>query len=121
MGRNNIEGDERRRELKTLTLQKIIICSFCENTIADNLYSMFEGKVFCQLCCINNSIQKNREHTRTGQKRCAKKMLATSAKKFRDIEIGSTVLVQIPRFDRGSLDSKNLIGKFLMTHSKCFV
>lgn len=113
--------DQHSRNGTNEPVQKIIICSVCEHTIADNLYSIFDGKIFCQLCCINQEIHKNREHARAGQKRSADKMLADSAKKYRDVDIGSTVLVQVPRFDRGPLDSKNIIGNFLIADTTFLV
>lgn len=38
-------------------------------------------------------------------------MSATSNKKFKEIEVGTTVLVDVPRYDRAPLDNKNITGR----------
>ncbi|KAJ8709623.1 hypothetical protein PYW08_009627 [Mythimna loreyi] len=40
-------------------------------------------------------------------------MTAHSSKKFKNIDVGATVLVEVPRVDRGPLDSKNVVGKVI--------
>ncbi|VDO16715.1 unnamed protein product [Brugia timori] len=46
-------------------------------------------------------------------KRAAEKMLQRSAKRFKSLEVGSTVIVQVPKFDRSPLDQKNILGKIM--------
>ncbi|CAG5044222.1 unnamed protein product [Parnassius apollo] len=40
-------------------------------------------------------------------------MTALSSKKFKNIDVGATVLVEVPKVDRGPLDSKNAVGKVI--------
>ncbi|KAL4707933.1 hypothetical protein ACJJTC_013724 [Scirpophaga incertulas] len=47
-------------------------------------------------------------------------MIALSSKKFKDIDIGTTVLVEVPKVDRGPLDSKNIAGKILEKRNELF-
>lgn len=47
-------------------------------------------------------------------------MLSTSSKKFKDISTGSTVLVEVPKVDRGPLDNKNLVGKVLLKKNELY-
>lgn len=88
-------------------------CSKCKGAIFMELYTIYNGVILCQLCSISHNIEENRETARTGMKRCAEDMVATSSKKFRAVGVGATVVVQVPKVDRGPLDGQNIVGKVL--------
>lgn len=77
------------------------------------MYTIVHGTVYCQFCSSQCSIFENREGARAGIKRSADKMIKASVKKFKQIDIGSSVVVQIPKIDRSPLDQPNIIGKVL--------
>lgn len=47
-------------------------------------------------------------------------MTAHSSKKFKNIDVGATVLVEVPRVDRGPLDSKNVVGKVIEKRNELY-
>ncbi|KAL0860130.1 hypothetical protein ABMA27_010437 [Loxostege sticticalis] len=59
----------------------------------------YGSQLLCNLCVNERKIRQ---------------MLSMSTKKFKDISTGSTVLVEVPKVDRGPLDNKNLVGKVLI-------
>ncbi|KAL4713359.1 hypothetical protein ACJJTC_016827 [Scirpophaga incertulas] len=77
-------------------------------------------QLICNLCANENSISRERRESYQNLKRAADKMIALSSKKFKDIDIGTTVLVEVPKVDRGPLDSKNIAGKILEKRNELF-
>lgn len=82
------------------------LCSICHDTIKD-------GSVYCQLCSSQCNIMENWEGARAGIKRSADQMLQKSSTKYKKIDVGSSVIVEIPKVDRGPLDHKNVVSKVL--------
>lgn len=65
----------------------------------------------CLLCTQERITANQRLRSYEGQKRAAEKMVEYSAKKFKDVAIGSSVILSIPKVDRGPLDCPNILGK----------
>lgn len=89
-------------------------CDKCLDDLVLDMHCTTNGTVLCQLCSINNDIDKNRTEARVGQKRCAEKMLENSSRRYVAIGVGATVLIQIAKVDRGPMDNKNIVGKILL-------
>ncbi|KAK7584263.1 hypothetical protein V9T40_005226 [Parthenolecanium corni] len=111
-----IRATTRASQNSTSCLSKI--CSVCGDVNVMNLYTIIEGSLYCQFCSMKSNIEEQREGARRGQKRCADNMLLASNKKYKPINVGETVMVQVPSFDRGPLDSKNVVGKVLCISSQ---
>lgn len=47
-------------------------------------------------------------------------MTAHSTNKFKNIDVGATVLVEVPKVDRGPLDSKNVVGKVIEKRNELY-
>ncbi|CAF4824259.1 unnamed protein product [Pieris macdunnoughi] len=77
-------------------------------------------QLLCNLCANGRKIIQERTQSHVNLKRAADNMISTSSKKFKDISTGSTVLVEVPKVDRGPLDSKYLIGKVLMKKNELY-
>lgn len=80
--------------------------AICGESIGEEGYG---AKVLCFLCNKENVIRLERDVIKN-IKRSAQKMTEVAFKKFKDIEIGSGVLIEVPKVDRGPLDSKNIEG-----------
>ncbi|CAH4036853.1 unnamed protein product [Pieris brassicae] len=57
------------------------------------------------------SFQRNQAHI--GIKRAAEIMIDNTAKKFKPLNVGSSVLINVPKVDRGPLDTKNIRGRIV--------
>lgn len=80
-------------------------CSVCgEGTSGDHQ---------CQLCKNEASIRHEREKSHQGMKRAAEKMVDETARKLPRLNIGDSVFLNIPKIDRGPLDTKNITGKIV--------
>ncbi|KAL5242792.1 hypothetical protein ACI65C_010202 [Semiaphis heraclei] len=73
--------------------------------------STINKESLCDTCVKEKQIQKERIEAFERQKRAAEKMIQASDKKLVIIEVGNYVLVNIPKVDRGPLDTQNIIGK----------
>ncbi|XP_063827754.1 uncharacterized protein LOC135077121 [Ostrinia nubilalis] len=102
------------------------ICTDCKknvHAICGVVPEEMEGygsQLLCNLCVNERKIVQERTESHINLKRAADKMLSTSSKKFKDISAGSTVLVEVPKVDRGPLDNKNLVGKVLMKKNELY-
>ncbi|XP_044269708.1 KRAB-A domain-containing protein 2-like [Tribolium madens] len=68
------------------------ICIDCKNQ---------KNNASCVLCSPQTSIRSNRNECHSGQKRAAKKMLSSTAKKQPPLKIGDCVLLPVEKIDRG--------------------
>lgn len=57
------------------------------------------------------NIQDQRDKAAENLRKAAQKMKTHSSQKFPDIDVGSSVLIEIPKIDRGPLDQKKCIRK----------
>lgn len=73
----------------------------------------YGSQILCNLCGKEKKIIEQRIKSHDNLKRAAEKMTETSSKKFKEIDINSTVLVEVPKVDRGPLDSKNIVAKVI--------
>lgn len=69
----------------------------------------------CIHCNTEKNISKERSTSYIGQKRAAQKMIETTNKKFCNLKVGTCVTVNVPKFDRDPLDSRNILGKVIET------
>lgn len=94
-------------------------CNNCKHLIHANCgVSTLEeascsSNLTCNLCWRTVSIEKERTLSLMNLKRAAQDMSKTSSKKFKEINVGATVLVDVPKFDRAPLDSKNITGRVI--------
>lgn len=75
----------------------------------------FGANVLCHLCESEHSIANEREQAHKGIKRAAEKMVDATAKRAPLLEIGNSVYLNVPKVDRGPLDTKNVLGKVVDT------
>ncbi|KAI4463133.1 proteasome inhibitor [Holotrichia oblita] len=81
--------------------------AICGNTVGEEGYG---SKILCYLCQKEESIKDQRENAAKHLIRSAEKMKEVSLKKFKDVVVDSTVLVDVPKVDRGPLDGNNIVG-----------
>lgn len=98
------EDSERDKENTNEDDNNIYDCIKCNSKVSTK-------ESTCDTCVKEKQIQKERVKAFEGQKKAAEKMIQASDKKLVIIEVGSYVLVNIPKVDRGPLDSQNIIGK----------
>lgn len=97
----------------------MVYCLQCNNTIHEDcghikISSQSKGNEFlCNHCERANNIIVHREESFRGQLRAADQMLSQSNNKFPVLTVGSFVVVQISKVDRGPLDLKNIEGIIL--------
>lgn len=106
-------SEEQPSASQSTNSEGLTVCCVCHDTIKMELYTIVYGSVYCQLCSAQCNVMENREAARVGIKRSADRMLHRSGKKFKKIDVGSSVLVQVPKVDRGPLDHQNIVGKVL--------
>lgn len=71
----------------------------------------FGSQILCFLCKSEHDISIEREQAHKGVKRAAENMIDRTAKKHSVLEIGNSVILNVPKLDRGPLDTKNISGK----------
>lgn len=71
----------------------------------------YGSQVQCFLCQKEQLIVNERDQAHHGVKRAAEKMVDNTAKKLPLLEIGNSVFLNVPKIDRGPLDTKNIAGK----------
>lgn len=71
--------------------------AICGNTVGEEKYG---SKILCYLCAKEESIKDQRENAAKYLKKLAEKMKEVSSKKFKDVLVDSTVLVDVPKVDR---------------------
>jgi hypothetical protein len=76
------------------------IHAICGDTIGDEGYG---SKVICFLCSKEKNVIQERNEAYNNQVKCAVKMKSASLIKFGDVKVNDTVLVDIPKVDRGPL------------------
>ncbi|GFY42653.1 integrase catalytic domain-containing protein [Trichonephila inaurata madagascariensis] len=81
--------------------------AICGNAVGDEGYG---SKILCYLCQKEENVKYQRENAAKHLKRSAEKMKEVSLKKFKDFSVNSTVLVNVPKVDRGPLDGNNIVG-----------
>ncbi|EDV19080.1 uncharacterized protein TRIADDRAFT_62470 [Trichoplax adhaerens] len=64
--------------------------------------------VLCQLCSRTTNIYAARSKAKRSQEMQAQRMLRNSAKRFKPIAVGKTVMVPVPEVDRGRTDFRNI-------------
>lgn len=69
------------------------------------------SNVKCNLCWQEDSIKKERTSSHENLKRAAATMCTTSNKKIKEIDVGATILVHVPKYDRAPLD--NITGRVI--------
>lgn len=92
-------------ELKCLSCKQIIHRTCGQAPIGE----CSSSDIMFTFCWRENCIEKERDLSHKNLKRAADYMSATSSKK--EIEVGTTVLVDVPRYDRAPLDDKNITGR----------
>lgn len=88
-------------------------CTKCNLKILKDKLIEMNGLPYCRLCHKQEKVEQHPDGARRGIKRGAEKMLAASNAKYKAIEIGTTVLVKIPCFDKAPSDPLNLMGKVI--------
>lgn len=73
----------------------------------------YGSQLICNLCFNKINIMRKRQKSHINLKIVTEKITAASSKKFKDVDIDTTVLVKVPKVDRGPLDRKNVIGKVI--------
>ncbi|CAF4947546.1 unnamed protein product [Pieris macdunnoughi] len=73
----------------------------------------YGSQILCFICKREQDIAKERAQTLKGTKRAAEKMIDQTVKKLPLLEVGNSVLINFPKFDRGPLDTKNIAGKIV--------
>ncbi|KAL3285543.1 hypothetical protein HHI36_000073 [Cryptolaemus montrouzieri] len=71
----------------------------------------YGSEVLCFLCKNEQANVNERQQAHKRVKRAAEKMIDNTAKKIALLEIGNCVLLNVPKIDRGPLDTKNIIGE----------
>ncbi|KAL0883175.1 hypothetical protein ABMA27_016617 [Loxostege sticticalis] len=98
---------------------KRITHGICGNSTENNDEG-YGSQLICNLCANEINILRERKDSHLNLKRAAEKMTAHSSKKFKNIDVGATVLVEVPKVDRGPLDSKNVVGKVLEKRNELY-
>lgn len=116
---NNIVATEVKCCICQITTSDSLKCSKCQKVIhgACGVSEVREGSsssnVKCNLCWQEDSIKKERTSSHENLKRAAATMCTTSNKKFKEIDVGATILVDVPKYDRAPLDNKNITGRVI--------
>jgi hypothetical protein len=79
-------------------------CEKCLKNLTSN------ERIECDLCQKEETIETQRIGCIVGQKRAADKMLETTKQKLKPLTLGQNIAIQVPKFDRGPLDPKNILG-----------
>lgn len=87
-----------------------VVHAICGITIGEEGYG---SKVVCVMCQVEKDINLEREEAHKGLKRAADKMIDATVKKMPKLDIGNSVLVNVPKVDRGPLDMKKINGKIV--------
>lgn len=82
----------------------------CGTTVSEEGYG---SKVVCPNCKIDTNRVRHRSGAMDSQLKQANTMIARSKKELGTAEVGQTVAVPIPMFDRGKGDSRNLLGRVI--------
>ena len=88
-------------------------CSSCQRFYHA---SCIKDDILCQLCKKQGQIIAQRQGAKRKQQDQAEKMLERSAKRFKEAQVGDTVLVPIPDLDRGRCEYQNFKGIILEMH-----
>lgn len=83
------------------------ICGFSDGTEG------YGSKILCLLCSNELKIRNERKKSHHGVKRAADKMTNDTAKKLPSLCVGDSIFVNVPKIDRGPLDTKNIFGKIV--------
>ncbi|XP_071149089.1 SCAN domain-containing protein 3-like [Mytilus edulis] len=87
----------------------------CGTTVSEEGYG---SKVVCPNCKIDTNRVRHRSGAMDSQMKQANTMIARSKKELGTAEVGQTVAVPIPMFDRGKGDSRNLLGRVIEVNDK---
>ncbi|CAC5396431.1 unnamed protein product [Mytilus coruscus] len=87
----------------------------CGTTVSEEGYG---SKVLCPNCTIDTKRDRHRSGAMDSQLKQANTMIARSKKELGTTEVGQTVAVPIPMFDRGKGDSRNLLGRVIEVNDK---
>ncbi|GFY50027.1 integrase catalytic domain-containing protein [Trichonephila inaurata madagascariensis] len=88
-------------------------CEICKNPVhalcGNTLGEGYGSKILCNLCQ-KEGIKYQRENPAKHLKRSAEKMEEISLKKFKDLSMNSTVLVNVPKVDGDPFDGISIVG-----------
>ncbi|GFU54123.1 SCAN domain-containing protein 3 [Trichonephila clavipes] len=88
-------------------------CGICKNPVhalcGNTLGEEYGSKIVCNLCR-KEGIKYQRKNPAKHLKRSAEKMEEVSLKKFKDLSMNSTVLVNVPKVDGDPFDGTNIVG-----------
>ncbi|XP_071140618.1 uncharacterized protein [Mytilus edulis] len=87
----------------------------CGTTVSEEGYG---SKVVCPNCKIDTNRVRHRSGAMDSQLKQANTMIARSKKELGTAEVGQTVAIPIPMFDRGKGDSRNLLGRVIEVNDK---
>ena len=74
----------------------------------------YDSKVLCPNCKTDNN--RDRSGSMDNQLKQANMMVVRSKKELGTPEVGQTVAIPIPLFDRGKGDSRNVLGRIIEVH-----
>ena len=85
----------------------------CGTVLSEEGYG---SKVLCPNCKTDNNRVRHRSGAMDNQLKQANMMVARSKKELGTPEVGQTVAIPIPLFDRGKGDSRNVLGRIIEVH-----
>ena len=96
--------------------QSIFSARSCSSCQGFSHASCIKDDILCQLCKKQAQIIAQRQGAKRKQQDQADKMLERSTKRFKEAQVGDTVLVPIPDLDRGRCEYPNLKAIILEMH-----
>ena len=85
----------------------------CGTVLSEEGYG---SKVLCPNCKTDNNRVRHRSGAMDNQLKQANMMVARSKKELGTPEVGQTVAIPMPLFDRGKGDSRNVLGRIIEVH-----
>ena len=82
----------------------------CGTVLSEEVYG---SKVLCPNCKTDNNRVRHRSGAMDNQLKQANMMVARSKKELGTPEVGQTVVIPMPLFDRGKGDSRNVLGRII--------
>ena len=86
---------------------KAHIHAICGTSIGEEGHG---SELICPNCVVDKGRVRHRSGAQESQEKQAKEMVRRSKKQLGTPEVGMTVAIPIPLYDRGKGDSKNLLG-----------
>ena len=85
----------------------------CGTVLSEEVYG---SKVLCPNCKTDNNRVRHRSGAMDNQLKQANMMVARSKKELGTPEVGQTVAMPMPLFDRGKGGSRNVLGRIIEVH-----